>query len=374
MKNFKNFYSNFIKGTLCKRPLQDAKNYFYDFFQKNIIEESEIARLTELKKFITDFDELRLIDNKLENLKTTCLRNSHIVKETEEQVKKLEEHKQYHEYIYQAIWLKNVFKYYPSQEQYILKDYGVFVMGLIKDLNSKDENEIVYYIDRLISFIEEYKFAIRLAVNALGNLKCKLINELKINHSIQMGFEAYLIGGIKNDGVVAALLSDAMQYSTNAEKFQEKIKKITEDFNGMKVLDIYTKTGQNPIMQQEPWDVRKAHQLKILNTPGISSFSGSVVLLIGKKINLYEISKFFEESENLYKKLNPNATDEMVNAYMQDKKHKFWYDYASISEEEAKDYYSKLAYTLSRIQSIPEFLFEEYEDYYLKIFGDYPIF
>ena len=43
-------------------------------------------------------------------------------------------------------------------------------------------------------------------------------------------------------------------------------------------------------------------------------------------------------------------------------------------KKEAKDYYSKLAYTLSRIQSIPEFLFEEYEDYYLKIFGDYPIF
>lgn len=374
MKNFKNFYSNFIKGTLCKRPLQDAKNYFYDFFQKNIIEESEIARLTELKKFITDFDELRLIDNKLDNNKNNCLRNSHLVKETESQVKKLEEHKQYHEYIYQAIWLKNVFKYYPSQEQYILKDYGVFVMGLIKDLNSKDENEIVYYIDRLISFIEEYKFAIRLTVNALGNLKCNLIDELKINHSLQMGFETYLIGGIKNDGVVAALLSDAIQYSSNPEKLQAKLEKITEDFNGKKVLDICDKMGINPSMQKEPWNVRKSHQLKLINTPGISSFSGSIILLIGKKINLCEIANFFEKSEENYKRLNPNATEETIYAYMQDIKKNFWYNYSEISEDEAKDYYSKIVYTLNRINSIPEFLFNAYEDYFLKVFGDYPIF
>lgn len=375
MKNFKNFYLNYTKGTLCKQPLVNAKNYFYDFFKKNITETAELARLNELINLVDAPEDVKLVKEKIQKVNDICVRNEYIFKETESKIKILEsQNSNYHEIIYQAAWLKNILKYYPNQEEYVLKDYGIFVTEIAKLLNSQDEDKIIYRLDKLISFFEEYKFAIRLTIESLKSLECKLIKEPKVNHAIQMGYEAYLIGGIKKDGVVAALLSDALQYSSNAEKLQARVSKITQEFNGAKVLNIYYKTGQKPELLEKSWEERKKHQLNILTTPGSTSFSALVILLIGKKITLYEISKHFENFEKSYISKKSNFPKEEFQNHMAESKSKFWHEYASITQEDAKKYYSDLAYVLNKIQNLPEFLFDEYEDYYFKVFDNYPIF
>lgn len=102
MRDYKSLFLCYFDGSLCKKRLQDAKNYFYDFFKNNISEESEITRLSELKNFITNPDELDFINKKIENFKLTCRRNEHIVLELESEIKKLES-KIKHEEVLQAI-------------------------------------------------------------------------------------------------------------------------------------------------------------------------------------------------------------------------------------------------------------------------------
>ena len=274
-----------------KRSVEDAKNYFYDFFKKDVIENAELARLTELQKLVTR-DEARLIERKLTDLKIKSREHLITYDEVESQIEKLKE-KTCNDALLQAVYLKNILKFYPNQEKYILKDYGIYVYAFAKELNKavleKKEDVVLNNIIALFSFVEEYRYPIKLAIDWLKNTECNLLHGLKINHSLQMGYEAYLIGGIKKDGVVAAILSNALQYSNHAEKLHEKVKNIDNDFNGQKVLDIYYKTGQTPTLLQKPWKERKAYQLNSIKTPGATSFSASAVLMIGKKISLHEI-------------------------------------------------------------------------------------
>lgn len=377
MKNFKNFYLSYTNDTLCKRSLKQAKNYFDDFFRKDITENSELARLYELRKLIlessSDPTELELIENKIIKLNSNCVRNAKIFKEVEDKINELQEVKNnYHEVIYQAIYLKNIIKYYPNQEEYVLKDYGVFVFEIAKELLNSDEDKIIYLASELLKFFEEYKFAIRLAIESLKSMTCNLIKVPKINHALQLGYEAYLLGSLKNDGVTAAILSDALQYSHNAKKVHARVEMITKEFSGAKVLNIYYKTGQKPELLEKPWKERKKYQIELLKTPGTISFSALVILLIGKRITLYEISKLFAKYKNEFISSNPAASTEEIEAYMNKKKSKFWHKYASITENDAKEYYSELAVVLNKIKHVPEFLYNEYEDYYLEVFGQYP--
>lgn len=358
MKDFKNFFLSYYNNDLMKKSVDDSKCYFYNFLGKDSNDSNELQRLTELEKQITDKEELKLIREKKINLSINLKRNYHIFSET---ISEIESIKCNHLVVYQVLWLKDIMKYYPSQEKYILEDYGNFIYMIIKNINSITNSNIADLIDRILDFADEYKNVILFAIDSLGDTECRLLKIPKINHALQVGIETYLNGGIKNDGVATAILSDVLQYAPNNEYIREQISNNSCDYNGKKVLDIFDKTGQNPNLQNYTWKYRKYAQLNILRTPGISSFSGSIILAISKKITLHEIGEYF------FKEFDKNKEDIKL------KKEKFWKDYSNISEDQAKDYYSKIFNILCRQGNINDTIIEDYENNYYSVFEEYPI-
>lgn len=373
MKDLKNFYLNYFNDILCKRTTLDAKNYFYNFFGTNSDSAKEEVRLLELKNQLDDYEEKKLINDSLSNVKLINTRNYHIITEIENIQSQLFEKRINNKLIIQAVWLKNLLKYYPEQEKYILQDYGEFVLETAKFLNGTNYDKAFYHLNTLFKFGDEYKDVILFAIKSLGNTECKLIHEKKINHALNVGLEIYFIGNLKNDAVVAAILLDVLQYSTNTEKIKNNVSCISNKYNSQKILDIFVKSGLNPNISNNSWENRKKYQIDIISTPGRSSYSALCILLISKKINLIEISNYFKKLKVDYITKNSNDKNNKLNLYMQNVKKNFWYEYSSITETDAKEYYSKIFEICSRVGNISNTLLDEYENVYYDVFKEYPL-
>ncbi len=372
MKDLQNFYLNYFNGTLCKRSVLDSKNYFYNFFGTNSDSAKEEVRLLELKNQLTDFSEKKMVNESLSKVKIINTRNYHIIRETEDVQNYLLENNLKYDLLQQAVWLCNLLKYYPEQEKYILKDYGEFVLDTAKFLNSKNTKVSYEYIKLVLNFGDEYKDAILFAIRALGDKKCNLINEKKVNHALQVGLETYFMGSLKNDAVVAAILLDVLQYSPKYDYIKDEMEKLSIKYNSKKILDIFVKSGLEPNILNKTWSQRKKYQIDLINTPGLTSFSALTILIISKKINLSEISNYFKKLRLEYINSNTNATNNMINSYMKKMKTSFWYEYSEISEKDAKEYYSKIFYSCLRIGYIPSKLLDTYENFYYSVFNEFP--
>lgn len=239
----------------------------------------------------------------------------------------------------------------------------------IYDIFGKNITKKSFY-EKINEFANEYKEIILFAIEKLGDTHCTLIQGLKIDHALQIGLESYWYGGLKNDSVAAGILSDVLQYAENPEDIRKLISEETIRFNGKKVLNIFDKTGQNPIQQVGCFNDRKKYQLNLLKMPGTTSFSASLIVLISRKINLQEIARYFQAKKEEF--LNSPVKTSSLNDYMAQLKDEFWKNYDSITQEEAKSYYAEICNIFSRQGNVPDNLLAKYEETYFDVFEEYP--